>query len=308
MQKSRVLLFAIAGSISVAVFATQVAMPSILAGHVKALTEANTISGTATVQPLGGSPRTVQFVFSKPNYFRIDTEVGFSVCDGKTITHYTKSLNRFTVESTNETNVYTTSASPELWAWSCFFNKDAYRDVTSKIGSKRSLKGMKVTEVMLDWQKGSPGSATLFVDEKSGYAKGFTFKSGETESIVLSEDIALSAEIADPKKFEFVAPSGAEKVETLKPVLSGYASVQQILGRSCMPCHNSQNRKSGIDLSSYESMSSNSGALSPGNPEQSGIYRSTSGARPSMPKNQAPLSASELQTIFDWIKAGAKKD
>lgn len=93
-------------------------------------------------------------------------------------------------------------------------------------------------------------------------------------------------------------------METAK---SGYPAVQAILTKNCMPCHSAQSRKSGIDLSTYESITGNSEAVVANMPDQSGIYTTTKSPGAIMPKGRSPLSADDVKIIYDWIKDGAKK-
>lgn len=308
MSKSRTLLIAAVSCVSVAVFATQVALPSLLAGHLKALQEAQSVSGTLNIQPLPGTPKTIKFTYSKPNLMKVESDEGFTLCDGTSVYTYVKATNKYTVEPVTEAELASKAGMMDVWAWAAFFNKDAFKDTASKVGGKRTLKGNKVTEVTVEWQKPTPGTATLYIDEKTGVATGCNIKMGEAESLILAENVTLGKDPSDKALYAFVAPSGSTKVEALEAPKAGWAGVQAILKKSCMPCHNAQNRKSGINLSDYDSVVGNSQAVVPGEPEQSGIYRTTSGSRPSMPKQNSPLTKAETQAIYDWIKAGAKQD
>lgn len=309
MIKSRAPLILAVIGVSITVFAAQVALPGILANHLKALQEAQTLNGTLTVQPLPGSPKTIKFSYSKPNLFKIDNEDGFVLSDGQNIYTYTKSSNKYTVEPMTEGVLDSKAGMSDVWAWAAFFNKDAFKDVVAKAGGSRVIKGNKVTEVMVEWQKPTVGSATLYVDDKSGFARGCSIKNGDNESIVMAESLEIGKEPGDKQMFVWAAPSGATQVETVVATpMAGWAAVQGIFKKSCMPCHSSVSRKAGIDLSSYEAVVGNSEAVVAGEPDRSGVYRTTKGSRPSMPRSGAPLTSAEVQTIYDWIKAGAKKE
>lgn len=308
MLKSRTVLVSAVVGLSVIVLASQVSLPPALAGHLKALQDAQTLSGTVETTPLPGTPRTVKFMFTKPNMLKVESDEGFTVCDGSNIYTYTKAGNKYTVEPYSESALKSKAGVADVWAWSAFFNKDAFKDTVAKAGNKRNLKGKSVTEVMLEWQKPEAGSATVFVDDKTGVATGCSVKFGDKECLVLSQELSVGKEPADKSLFTFAAPSGATKVEVNEAPKPSWAGVQAIFKKSCMPCHSASNRKSGIDLSSYDGVMGSAGAVSPGQPEQSGVYRTTSGSRPSMPRNASPLTKAETQAIYDWIKAGAKNE
>ena len=108
--------------------------------------------------------------------------------------------------------------------------------------------------------------------------------------------------------FAFTAPANSKKVESLDAPKAGFAGVQAILNKKCMPCHGAAMHKNGIDLSTYDTIVGNPQAVVPGTPESSGIYRTTKGPRASMPKERAPLSEAEVKIIFDWIKDGANNE
>ena len=96
-----------------------------------------------------------------------------------------------------------------------------------------------------------------------------------------------------------------ETVEEPAPAASNptYEKDVASLLKKCSGCHGSSGQK-GVNLTSYASIMSGGeeGALVvPGNPEQSLLVTAQSQAKPHFMQ----LSASELQTIIDWIKAGA---
>ena len=308
MNKRQILLCTLVFSGSIAIWAAQVALPGPLANHVKAMSEAPSLIGTLNVQPLPGTPRTVKFQYSKPNFLRIDSEDGFVLCDGKDIYTYTKSTNSYVVEPGTETGILTNSTGDDLWAWASFFNKEPFKGADSaKLGAKRTVKGTKVTEVNVTWLKPTVGQSTIYFED-SGAVKGFSIRNGDKEQLVLVEELVVGKETISASTFAFVAPVDSKKVEAMVSSGSGFAGVQAIMNKNCMPCHNAQNRKSGIDLSSYNGIANNPSSVSPGEPEQSGIYKTTSGPRPSMPKDRPKLKEADLKVMYDWIKAGAKED
>lgn len=285
--------------------ASQVALPSQLSNHVKALQDAKGVSGTLTFQQLPGAPVPVKFSFAKPNYYRIETDETTVVCDGKDVYRYRKSDNSYTVSPAGEASGKSDAAMPETWAWTAFFDAKALQTAESaKVGTKRSLKGKPVTGVDVAWSKPEPGTATVYVEDKTGVALGFNLKKGDKEWLVIGSEVTLNGQDVDPAQFAFAVPAGAKKVEATVEAAAGFASVQKALSRNCMPCHGSQSRAGGVDLSSRGAISAN--LVTPGSPEESRLYKVVSGPRPSMPKNRAPLSQADQKAIYDWIKDGAK--
>lgn len=177
MSKSRITFLAIATTVSVIVLAAQVSLPSLLSNHVKSLQDAQSASGTLTVQPLAGTAYTVKFKYAKPNLFRFESDSGFTDSDGKNVYTYSKETNTYTVEPVDDANVAAKTTATDLWAWSPFFNKDAYKDAITKMGSKRTVKGTKVTEVLVSWMKPRAGDATLYFDDNTGGSKASTLRS-----------------------------------------------------------------------------------------------------------------------------------
>ncbi|MBL8064278.1 MAG: hypothetical protein JNM34_00315 [Chthonomonadaceae bacterium] len=307
MKIQRFLALAPSVGLFLLVSATQDSLPKLLEGHRKLLLEAQSMSGSVSVQPLPGTLRTVKFKFSKPNLFKIESDDSSVFCDGKDIYSYSKGDNSYTVEPFAEALMKNKVSAMDTWAWRDFFNAEAYRGSTSKLGKERTMKGETVTEVTAAWDKPEVGNATLFF-RPDGYLKGANIRIKDAEAVVLVESIQLEDKPLDSSEFTFAIPSGAKKVEVNEAPKPTFASVQAILNKSCMPCHNSQNQKDGIDLGSYEAIIGNSRSVVAGEPDHSGIYTTTGGPRPSMPKDRPRLTKAQTQAIFDWIKAGAKND
>jgi mono/diheme cytochrome c family protein len=141
---------------------------------------------------------------------------------------------------------------------------------------------------------------SLFIDAKSGVARG----ASNADFIVLAQgDLTVGKDVLDIKEFTFMPPAGAKKEE--KPTADSvtYAQVETILKANCLPCHSAGNRKAGLSVDSYEGVMAKVVA---GNAANSGLFRSISGPRASMPQGRAPLSKADLDTIETWINAGAK--
>ncbi|GAB4361409.1 MAG: PSD1 and planctomycete cytochrome C domain-containing protein [Bryobacter sp.] len=83
----------------------------------------------------------------------------------------------------------------------------------------------------------------------------------------------------------------------------------EILQKNCTPCHGSLISNAGLDLRSRNAMLKGGGrgpAVVPGKATESRIYRFAAALEePRMPPG-SPLSSSDLQTLHDWINAGAE--
>ncbi len=199
-----------------------------------------------------------------------------------------------------------------MFAWAAFFNPKSLAEAQKvELGAKRKIKGNAVTEVIV----AMPGSrvVTLYVDDKSGVARGGAVKSPGAEHpeevLALAETMALGKEALAESTFEFVPPAGAKLQEAPKVELVHYASVQAIFDRSCIGCHGSSG---GLGLSSYQSVMAGSRrgpVIVAGNPDASRLIQYIKGTRsPRMPKDGAPLSAAEIKLVSDWIAGGAKNE
>jgi outer membrane lipoprotein-sorting protein len=271
--------------------------------HVKALQGAPALTATLNVQPVGGAASQMKIAYSKPNLIKIETDAGWTLSDGATIYKFTKKDNAWTETPLSDVSMKQATSIQEAWAWRAFFDTDAMKGVvSSKIGANRMIKGAAVMEVAVNLEN---ATATLFMDPKLGFARGFTFKSADTDLIITSTDIQLGKEPLPASNFAFSAPEGAKKQEAPAADAVTFSNVQSILSRNCMPCHSPGVRSGGHDLSSYSGVM---GTVVSGSPEQSTLVRSISGPRPSMPKMRPPLQAAEVETISKWVAAGAKQD
>lgn len=85
--------------------------------------------------------------------------------------------------------------------------------------------------------------------------------------------------------------------------------VASILSERCANCHNSENTKGGLDLTSRESLlkGGESGpAVVPGKVDESWLLDMVTGDEPEMPKNAKPLAPDQLADLRKWIESGAK--
>ena len=95
---------------------------------------------------------------------------------------------------------------------------------------------------------------------------------------------------------------------------ANFAAVASIASANCMPCHNEKNHKGGVDLTSYAAVmkGGNAGPIVKANDaDNSIIVKAISGGDtaaniPKMPPAK-DLPAADIQTVKDWINAGAKE-
>lgn len=90
---------------------------------------------------------------------------------------------------------------------------------------------------------------------------------------------------------------------------ANFASINEnILQGKCMSCHSGSEAPHGIELSSYSLIMDNAlfpPLVVPGKPEESSLYTSiTTG---DMPMKAPKLSEVEIQSVYNWIKNGAKE-
>ena len=90
-----------------------------------------------------------------------------------------------------------------------------------------------------------------------------------------------------------------------------YAKIEPLINSKCMSCHNAKKHPEAINLSSYQALMK-SGQHGPiviaGHPEKSKLIMYVDGEKqPRMPYRKAPLKATEIALLKQWISAGAKK-
>jgi mono/diheme cytochrome c family protein len=93
--------------------------------------------------------------------------------------------------------------------------------------------------------------------------------------------------------------------------VSFFREVRPILKQNCQGCHRPGKTKGGLDLTTFAGLAKG-GKEDPGfvkgEPEKSRIIHEISGDEPTMPKDNEPLSASEVALIAKWIAQGAYDD
>jgi len=82
--------------------------------------------------------------------------------------------------------------------------------------------------------------------------------------------------------------------------------VAPVLEQTCLFCHNAHETKGDLDLSTRAAAFAFEGTIVPGDPEASLLIEVVSGPDPDMPKKADPLSAEQVETLREWIAAGAE--
>ena len=84
--------------------------------------------------------------------------------------------------------------------------------------------------------------------------------------------------------------------------------VGQIFERHCVRCHNDEDHKGGLSLTTHKALlkgGDNGTAITAGKPADSLLMQYVQGDKPEMPKNAPPLSKDQLKTLQDWIESRA---
>jgi mono/diheme cytochrome c family protein len=87
--------------------------------------------------------------------------------------------------------------------------------------------------------------------------------------------------------------------------------VEPIVAKKCLECHSQDKRKGGLSLATYADAlegGRNGAVIRPGNSTNSlMVHRLTGEVEPQMPKDEEPLSDSEIALIRSWIDQGARE-
>lgn len=116
----------------------------------------------------------------------------------------------------------------------------------------------------------------------------------------------------------FLAPALAQEKKqddpSTVPTASFSKDIAPILAQKCIVCHGPEKTKGGYQLHTFalalKPGESKTKAISPGEPEQSELYRriSTDDEDDRMPQKDQPLTKTQIALIQRWIKEGARFD
>lgn len=292
-------------AVAFATVLTQAGGKQALDGHLSRLASAQALTAKLTVQRLPGAAAEWTVQFSQPNYLRIESPTHLWVSDGKSLYILDKAKNRYSVEAVAAETCAKVASMEATAGWAAFFDPKVLSDAKSvTLGPKRNIKGNVTQEVSYTL---AGKMFTLYVDSKLGIARGFSLKSGDTESLILATEIATLDQGLDASAFAFAAPGGATQIDPSVAAELSFADVAPIFMRNCSSCHNSARLTGGIDLTSYAAIMKVSGLVRPGDPDNSLLYGVVSWTRGrSMPPSGGKLPQSDINTIRKWIADGAK--
>lgn len=300
-------LLGLAGGFSAlaAAVLVQSSAPSELLNQHERLSKATSIRATLSVTPTSGPPKTVEVYIAKPSQFRIEQDGLLIIGDGKKVIRYFPSSKTYTSVDQTKEEVAKVFGEPDLWLIAPSLWPEAWNDVASaKRTGTRRLSGQEFTELTLAFK--TPGkTAVVYQDTKAQL-----LRSVAGGVIVAATNLITSGDqtLAPANLFAFVPPAGATMLDPNQPKTVSYSEVQAIFNRSCFPCHGQQGR-GGYTFLNYETTMASRGAVNVSNPDESFIIRSLRGIRAQrMPRDRAPLPPEQIQKIYDWMKAGAKKD
>ena len=300
-------LIVLAAAAAVVAFAMQIALPPALAGHAAKLKEAQGLKVKLAVSPVGGATTSVEFSYGKPRLIRIDSPDRLVVSDGRMLSVLDKAKNTYTQEPLTADNSAPYLEATGTWGWESFFQADSAKLFkAAKAGAQTKVRGVDVSPVDVTSLDGKT-TATLYIEAKTGVARGYQFHKDGKDYIVWAETVVASAEAPDTGAFSFTAPAGATKVDPAAVAEVTWDKVSSIFDRACMPCHSPNVQSGQLDLSGYDS-TVNSRYVVRGKSKVSSlalVLRAAGSGR--MPQGRPPLPDKDIKTIEDWIDGGLKK-
>ncbi len=304
-------LIGLTGIIGAVIAAQSGSADSLLEKHTKQLQTSTVLSAEFTVQNLPGGPADYKLKLAKPSKFRLETPDEVVVANGATIWTYKKSDNSYSQATQTEDDLKAFLKRDAVLPWAGFFAKEPFKNTTGqKVGTKHMVKGKAVEDVSLTLAGKPERTATFFVDQALGVARGVSLKdSADKSTIILAKELAISKDPAHDADFEFSIPDGAKKVDpNAKHAGVTYEKVATIFQTNCGGCHNAGRPKAGLDLTSYAATMAGGRSgkeIIVGDPDNSPLmaYLKAAG-KPQMPPNGS-LSQSDIDLIGSWIKDGA---
>ncbi len=291
-------------------YAFQVESP-ILKNHINALKDAKSIDITFDTRKELGAAETSHLWYSKPNFIKLETPKMILQSDGKTVWELNKADNTYTESDATKEWLMKRVQGDDILPWGAFFVEDPFKKIkTVTVGPKRVIKKNEVTEVAL---KGENIAFTLYIDTKTGVARGIslkpTDKPDKPETLIMASEMKISDKPIPDDTFAFTAPAGSKKVEKAANA-ANWAAVADILNRRCMPCHGGDRPKAGVNLASYAGvMAGRRGTpiVTAGDANSDLVQYMLGTKMPKMPPGGGVPDA-EINTIKAWITAGAKNE
>ena len=279
----------------------QANLPAPLKRNYETLAATPSLTAVYKVQTIGEAPEPYRLTLSRPNAFKMSYPNGYVVSDGTTVTTYTKDKNSYAQAPYTDAWAADFARRPEVIAWGAYLLKTPAADVVAaRAGAMSKTTGVATLPVEISAKKVE--SYTLYLDPKTGVARGALVKTGEKQILVTATEVTLGKEAAKPEEFAFVAPAGATKEEPA----GTFVTVNALLQERCMPCHSASRNTAGVNLSTYEGIAA---TLTPGDPTGSLLVKSVKGdgVRKMPLGNHPALNASEIKMIESWIANGAKQ-
>lgn len=245
----------------------------------------------------GTFPLTV--TYSKPNRFRIEDESRLTVSDGTTLTEYDKASNTYYQEPASLGRI----SEPDVWAFSGFFESNPFGKATDlKTVDEADFDGKPAKQMSMKLPV--EVSADIFLSHDGHEIVGSKLADGLLKDEVRVDSMKLGGPLS-ASDFTFKPPAGSTK----QPAAVSYAQVDAIFKESCMPCHDSEHLKSGLDLSTYQTLQKGADhglVVEPGKPRLSLLWIDLAHVnRPFMPPNGI-MPEYRVRKIERWIGQGAK--
>ena len=163
--------------------------------------------------------------------------------------------------------------------------------------TKKTIKGLvKKTDPKPDDANPAAPDGAMKADgamlTKAKSKKGATAKTAKKADPAAKGEGAAAPVVVDAKGLKFS--------EEIAPILAG----------NCTRCHNAQQKRGGLDLSTFQKMMGGSAkrkVIVPGKPDESELVLRISNLSdgPKMPPGQVNLAPETIAKIEEWIKAGA---
>lgn len=209
----RAIAFVGVASIAAVIFA-QGQGSQLLANFAKALGDAKTLSTTYVVQPVNGSPSTINVELAKPNLAKIDTPTQLIVADGTMITTLDKKENTFYKRPQTKADMTELFASDELSLWASFFNGKAQNVSSSKNLGTKNRKGMTLNVVEASIDAKGRKTVTYYLNNQDGIARQaeITINDQGVKDSTIIDTKTLVLGGANDNQFAFKAPNGSKEV------------------------------------------------------------------------------------------------
>jgi len=278
-----------------------------VAKHVEALQKAQSLEATITVTLVGGSTREDTLSLSKPNKLRWENASTLVVGDGTTLWTYDKAKKAYTKTASSPEAIGKVLSPEAVFAYSAFFNEKFGELVKSATkGNARKARGADVVDYAVTLVDGR--TMTVSFNQANGVAWGskYVAKGTTADTIALVKEFKVGEGSLADSLFAWTPPADAKdaaEAPAADPNAVKYADIKSILDSNCLSCHGGRGAKAGVDVSSYEALTSGRSVV-PGNANGSRLVRAIKSGR--MPP-KGPLAAGDQDKIAQWVDGGAQK-